>query len=83
MECLIRGCSSSSRCRRYKIGDQIRIFDKEILDESNDTNNIYIIEDIRAFHLHLRKASGELLTYPNNMMLQKAVALVNSSDVAE
>lgn len=67
----------------YKIGDQIRIFDKEILDEAIDTNNIYTIEDIRAFHLHLRKASGELLTYPNNMMLQKAVALVNSSEVVE
>ncbi|KAG1658288.1 hypothetical protein GQR58_023053 [Nymphon striatum] len=67
----------------YKIGDQIRIFDKEILDEAIDTNNIYTIEDIRAFHLHLRKASGELLTYPNNMMLQKAVALVNSSEVGK
>lgn len=63
----------------FKIGDQIRILDKEILDEDNDTNNVYFIEDIKAFHLLLRRKNGELLTYPNNMVLQKAVALVHFS----
>lgn len=67
----------------FKIGDQIKILDKEILDDVNAKNNVYIIEDIKAFHLHLRRASGELLTYPNNMMLQKAVALINSSEAIE
>ena len=64
----------------FKIGDQIRILDKEITDIENKTNNIYIIEDIKAFHLLLRGNNGELLTYPNNMMLQKAVALVRVSE---
>ncbi len=55
----------------FKIGDRIRIMDKE-LDYEGD----YIIEDIRAYHLHLRKNNNELITYPNNLILQKAVSLV-------
>lgn len=63
----------------YKIGDRIRIQDKEIDYEGN-----YIIEDIKAYHVHLRKENGELMTYPNNLMLQKAVSLIEtSSDVRE
>lgn len=55
----------------FKIGDRIRIMDKE-LDYEGD----YIIEDIRAYHLHLRKNNNELITYPNNLILQKAVSVV-------
>lgn len=53
----------------YRIGSKIRIHDKEMPIEA-------IIEDIRAFHLHLRTAEGELITYPNNLILQKAVSLI-------
>ena len=35
-----------------------------------------LIEDIKAFHLHLRTDEGELITYPNNLILQKAVSLI-------
>ncbi len=59
----------------YKIGDRIRIQDKEI-----DYTGYYIIEDIRAYHVHLRKENGELMTYPNNMMLQKAVSMIEHRD---
>ena len=38
-----------------------------------------IIEDIRSFQLHLRKNNGDLITYPNNMLLQKAVTLVEKN----
>ncbi len=55
----------------FKIGDRIQIMDKEI-----ETSGSYIIEDIRAYHIHLRKENGELLTYPNNLMLQKAVRVL-------
>lgn len=55
----------------YKIGDRIRIQDKDI-----DYSGYFVIEDIRAYHVHLRKENGELMTYPNNMMLQKAVSLL-------
>lgn len=53
----------------YKIGDTIKIHDKDLPVEA-------MIEDIRAFHLHLRTREGELITYPNNLILQKAVSLV-------
>ena len=53
----------------YKIGDEIKIHDK-------DFPVIAIIEDIKAFQIHLRTSEGELITYPNNLILQKAVSLV-------
>ncbi|NNJ88173.1 MAG: mechanosensitive ion channel [Eudoraea sp.] len=55
----------------FKVGDRIKIMDKEIEDPGT-----YIIEDIRAYHIHLRRENGELLTYPNNLMLQKAVCVI-------
>lgn len=56
----------------FKIGDCIKIMDKEIEYDGN-----YIIEDIRAFHIHLRNDNSELLTYPNSLLLQKAIMIVN------
>lgn len=55
----------------YKIGDTIKIHDKDIPIEAE-------IEDIKAFHLHLRTKEGELITYPNNLILQKAVSLIEN-----
>lgn len=63
----------------YKIGDRIRIFDKDM-----DYDGELLIEDIRAYHLHLRTKQGELITYPNTLMLQKSVLLVaNEKDHTE
>jgi MscS family membrane protein len=56
----------------YKVGDKIQIHDKDFPIEG-------IIEDIRAFQLHLRLENGDLVTYPNNLMLQKAVTLVEKN----
>ena len=53
----------------YRIGSRIKIHDKDLPVEA-------VIEDIRAFHLHLRTLEGELITYPNNLILQKAVSLI-------
>ncbi|KPM33765.1 Small-conductance mechanosensitive channel [Croceitalea dokdonensis DOKDO 023] len=53
----------------YKIGDRIRIQDKDFPDEA-------LILDIQAFNINLLKDNGELLTYPNNLLLQKGVVLV-------
>ncbi|NNK86824.1 MAG: mechanosensitive ion channel family protein [Flavobacteriaceae bacterium] len=53
----------------YKVGDKVEIHDKDFPIRA-------VIEDIRAFHLHLRLENGDLVTYPNNLMLQKAVTLV-------
>ncbi len=66
----------------FKIGDRIKILDKDILECDKENHGIFVIEDIRAFHIHLRSSAGELLTYPNNLMLQKAVSLINEYDDA-
>jgi small-conductance mechanosensitive channel len=50
----------------YRIGDRIRILDLEFAKEAT-------IEDITAFYIRLRMDSGEMLTYPNNIVLQKGV----------
>ena len=62
----------------FKIGDQIKIMDKDILDKLEPDETIFVIEDIKAFHVHLRSANGEIMTYPNNLMLQKAVVRINT-----
>lgn len=53
----------------YKVGDKIKIHDKDYPIEA-------IIEDIRAFQIILREDNGDLVTYPNNLILQKAVTLM-------
>jgi len=58
----------------YKVGDKISIHDKDFPVTA-------IIEDIRAFQLHLRVENGDLVTYPNNLMLQKAVTLVEKDAI--
>ncbi len=60
----------------YKVGDKIQIHDKDFPVEA-------IIEDIRAFQIHLRLDNGDLVTYPNNLMLQKAVTLVKKDAIEE
>ena len=69
----------------FKIGDKIRILDNDLVEPLE-----CVIEDIRAFYVYLRTSNGELVTYPNNLLLQKAVSLMmpnsedstNASDVA-
>ncbi|OIQ30477.1 MAG: mechanosensitive ion channel protein MscS [Bacteroidetes bacterium MedPE-SWsnd-G2] len=58
----------------YKIGDKIEIHDK-------DFPIIGIIEDIRAFQLLLRLENGNLVTYPNNLVMQKAITLVKKDAI--
>lgn len=58
----------------YKVGDKIAIHDKDFPIQA-------IIEDIRAFQLHLRLDNGDLVTYPNNLMLQKAVTLIEKDAI--
>lgn len=62
----------------FKIGDRIKIMDKEISETSDEKHEIFRIENIKAFHVHLRNVKGQLLTYPNNMMLQKGVTLIET-----
>jgi len=56
----------------FKIGDRIKVHDSEFSEE-------VLILDIAAFHMHLQKDNGELLTYPNNLLLQKGVVLIEKN----
>ena len=58
----------------YKVGDKIKIHDSDFPLEA-------IIEDIGAFQLHLRLDNGNLVTYPNNLILQKPVTLVKKDAI--
>lgn len=53
----------------YKIGDRVRIHDKDLPLTA-------IIEDIKGFYTVLRTAEGEMITYPNNLLLQKGVSIL-------
>lgn len=53
----------------FKIGDTIRIHDKDFPIEAE-------IEDIRGFHTYLKTKDGELITYPNSLLLQKGVTVL-------
>jgi len=53
----------------FKIGDTIKIHDKDFPIEAE-------IEDIRAFHTLLRTKEGELITFPNNLLLQKGISII-------
>ncbi len=50
----------------YVLGDRIKIADR-------DEDMSGVIEEISMFHVILRRDDGNLITYPNSMLLQKAV----------
>ncbi len=60
----------------YKIGDYIKIHDKEMPSEG-------IIEDIKTFHIIIHTKDNEIITYPNSMMLQKGVSIVKAEEFHE
>jgi small-conductance mechanosensitive channel len=49
----------------YRVGDSVRVLDKD-----DDISGV--IEEISLFHVLIRKGD-DLITYPNSMILQKAV----------
>jgi small-conductance mechanosensitive channel len=53
----------------YKIGDRIRIHDKDLPVTA-------VISDIKGFYTLLITDEGELITYPNNLLLQKGVSIL-------
>mgnify|MGYP002777118249 CR=1 FL=1 len=56
----------------FKIGDMIRIHDKDFPIEAE-------IEDIRTFHTLLRTRDGEKISYPNNLLLQKGISIITEN----
>ncbi|MBP6424414.1 MAG: mechanosensitive ion channel [Flavobacterium sp.] len=55
----------------FKIGDTIHIHDK-------DFPVIAEIEDIGAFYISMINKERELVIYPNNLLLQKGISIINS-----
>jgi small-conductance mechanosensitive channel len=55
----------------FRIGDIIKIHDKDfpIIGE---------IEDIKAFHISLLTKDGEVIIYPNNLVFQKGISIVQN-----
>lgn len=53
----------------FRIGDVIKIHDKDFPIQAE-------IEDSNAFHLCLKTAEGERITYPNNLLLQKGISII-------
>jgi len=53
----------------FKIGDVILIHDKDFPVEGE-------IIDITAFHALLKTKSGERITYPNNLLIQKGISII-------
>jgi small-conductance mechanosensitive channel len=54
----------------FKIGDTIHIHDK-------DFPVIAEIEDIGAFYISMINKEGELVIYPNNLLLQKGISIIS------
>lgn len=54
----------------YKVNDRIKILDK-------DDDMSGIIVEISMFHVILQRPDGNLITYPNTLILQKAVLKID------
>jgi small-conductance mechanosensitive channel len=54
----------------FKIGDTIRIHD-------TDFPFVAEIHDITAFYVNMINEDGERVIYPNNLLLQKGISIVN------
>ncbi|MEI8593409.1 mechanosensitive ion channel family protein [Photobacterium sp. Hal280] len=50
----------------YRIGDRVKVVDKD-----DDISGV--IKDITMFHVIIERTDGSLITYPNNIILQKPV----------
>jgi len=57
----------------FRIGDFICIHDKDFPIEAE-------IDDIRAFHVYLKTKDGQMVVYPNNLLLQKGISIIKHPD---
>lgn len=60
----------------YRIGDHIKVVDKD-----DDLSGV--IEEITLFHVLIRRNNSDLVTYPNSLILQKAVIKCAEEPAAE
>lgn len=56
-----------------KIGDTLKILDKEFPIEGE-------VSDLTYFFVHLKTRTGEIITIPNSMLLQKSVSVLENKN---
>ncbi len=56
----------------FRIGDKILIHDKDFPVQGE-------IEDIKAFYIYIKTSKGERITYPNNLLLQKGISIIDDT----
>ena len=59
-----------------KIGDTLKVLDKEYPFEGEVT-------DLTYFFVHLKSANGEIITIPNSLLLQKSVSVLEKIDTSK
>lgn len=57
-----------------KIGDQIRVLDKDFPFDGE-------ISDLTYFFLHIKTSKGEIITIPNTLLLQKSISILEKTEV--
>ncbi|MBK8847131.1 MAG: mechanosensitive ion channel [Bacteroidetes bacterium] len=57
-----------------KIGDRIKVLDKDYPFEGE-------VSDLTSFFVHLKTESGEIITIPNSLLLQKSVSIFENKKV--
>lgn len=60
----------------YKVNDRIKILDK-------DDDMRGVIVEITLFHVILKRADGNLISYPNSLILQKAVVRLDHPEIEQ
>lgn len=56
----------------YRVGSHVKVVDKD-----DDISGV--IEAIEPFHVLIRRSNGDLITYPNNLILQKPVIRMDAA----
>lgn len=59
-----------------KLGDEIRITEKDYLVEGK-------LESITFFFMHIRSLDGEMITIPNTIALQKTITILPKKDTSD
>lgn len=54
----------------FHIGDYVKIHDKDTPIEAE-------VLDILTFHTHFKTKEGEIIVYPNSLLLQKGISVIN------
>jgi len=60
----------------YRVGDWVKVVDK-------DDEILGHILEISTFHVIIERLSGDVVTYPNSLILQKAVIRFESKEAAQ